>query len=95
MKDDDIARQMVLRYQQDPTALNDPGSVRAKRVLEIANMIVEQKRLPKTIGEWLSVVLHYGGEPLVQQMRLNAKRGSQASYMQAKQWLDIIDRVRA
>lgn len=94
MKDDDIARQMVLRYQQNPASLNDPNSARAKRVLELANGVMNQRRLPQTVGEWLSVVLHYGEQPMIKQMRASAERAAQFSYVQAQRWLDIVDRVR-
>lgn len=94
MKDDDIACQMVLRYQQDPNCLYELHSFRASRVAELADKVFVSQRLPQTVGEWVSVVLHYGTHANVVDMRKQARQQSQGSYLRAERWLRLIDRAR-
>ncbi len=95
MRDDDVACQMVMRYMRDFAAINERHSSRAKLVLGMANRVLDENRLPQTIGEWISVVLHYGHMHPVLEMRTQAAEAAQASYVQAERWLVMVDEAHA
>ncbi len=91
MQDDEIACQMVLHYQRDPAFLHDKDSRRARLVLALADRVLDEDRMPLTVGEWVSVVMHYGHMHPVIEMRAEAAEAAQASYIQAERWLKLID----
>lgn len=93
MQDDDITCQMVLRYQSDPNCLYEANSFRATRILEIADEVMTTRRMPKTLGEWLAIAMHYGSHPHFLTMRDEAQHIRQGSYLRAERWLRLIDRV--
>lgn len=95
MRDNDIACQMVLRFQNDPDAIHHPTSHAASRVRELARRVIEENRLPRTVGEWIAVVLHHEQRRQVEEMRRRAHEEAQIAYDKAKLWLQIIDKTVA
>ncbi|MEM6283835.1 MAG: hypothetical protein AAF787_16710 [Chloroflexota bacterium] len=94
MKIDDTACQMAMRYHLNPARLEEDNH-HTRTVRDLARVVIEEKRYPETVGEWIAMVLLHGHTDSVKKMREHARRAAQVSYMQAERWLNLIDRSRA
>lgn len=91
MKDNDAACRLVFRFQQNPNAIYDMTNHTANRVRELANCVIREGRLPRTVGEWIAVTLHHEQRRQVEKMRRRAREDAQIAYIKAERWLKIID----
>lgn len=92
LKEDDLARQTVLRYQRNQHVLGeDDLAIRIVRTL--AEKTWNEQTLPQTIGAWLALILYYGHTSQVAAMRQIAIKQAQATYIQAHTWLAILDEI--
>ena len=94
MKENDIARQMVMRYQQDPNCIHHPTNRHAQDVRRLYERVNHNNHLPQTVGEWIAFVLHHGSQLDVAEMRRQAREEGQVAYMSTLNWLQLIDNAR-
>lgn len=90
---DDLATTAVLRYQQDPTLLD--GDITGNPVLrmlqDLATATLAGGERPGTVAAWIALVLFAADTPAVLQLRQAASKDTDAVFVRAERWLELID----
>ncbi|MEO0562808.1 MAG: hypothetical protein AAF125_11885 [Chloroflexota bacterium] len=95
LRRDDLAKQLVLRFQQDPTVLDTTDSNPALREMRsLCQRVLEEARLPDQIAEWIAVGLYIPNTKQLTALCNEAQASGEVSYVQSEQWLRIINEKR-
>lgn len=90
----EVAKQLVNTWRTHPTILQNTAAPHVRMMKQLADDLMLNQHTPKYLAEWIAVSLFYYHHPRYQALRTAARVRSQAGYLQAKQWIDIIDRQR-
>lgn len=91
LQEDDLCKQAAMRYIRQPEFLQLEEDSLVALIMHINQRIQDERRPPETISEWITLVLLYPTSQTLLRQREYAIQTQDTAYMQAEQWLRLID----